>query len=87
MAQIVVNKGSYKPFSRDRLFLNIYESLKHRKTALSDATAITERVIGSLSPYMAKGHIERSEIVQTTGLILRRFDTAAATHYEAYHPL
>lgn len=36
------------PFSRDKLFLSLYQSLGHRKDALNSSTALTSTVIGRL---------------------------------------
>ena len=82
----VAHKNAYKPFLRDKLLLSVYESLKHRKSALSDATAVTDTIISKLYANVIDGHIDRQQIIQTTGVVLKRFDKAAATHYQAYHP-
>ena len=82
----VAHKNAYKPFLRDKLLLSIHESLKHRKSALSDATAVTDTIISKLYANVIDGHIDRQQIIQTTGVVLKRFDKAAATHYQAYHP-
>lgn len=78
------SRGALKPFSRDVLFISVYESLRHRKTATSDATALTDTILVALQTSHAvvfASHQIR-EAVQGT---LRRFDTAAAVHYEAFH--
>jgi transcriptional repressor NrdR len=74
-----------QPFSRDKLFISIYESLKHRSTALRDAAALTDTVIGKLLQTNVDGTILRADIVDLTSAILKRFDKAAAVHYAAYH--
>jgi transcriptional repressor NrdR len=81
--------GNLEPFLRDKLYLSIYKSLGHRQTALQDATALTRTVIGKVikTQQDQPGKITRAELIATTQEILRHFDTIAATHYAAYHPL
>lgn len=75
------------PFIRDRLFLDIYESCRHRPTALGDAASLTQTIIDKLLATTQNGAIERSEIVRASTTVLKRFDDAAATFYAAYHPI
>jgi transcriptional repressor NrdR len=82
----VMKSTGLEPFSRDNLLLSIYDSLKHRKTAMSDATALTSTVIIQLFPLIKQAVVDREEIVQVTSEVLRRFDKVAATHYRAFHP-
>lgn len=67
--------------------MSVYDSLKHRKTALDDATALTDTIISKLYAHVDTGHIESRQIIQSASLVLKRYDKAAATYYEAYHPL
>jgi hypothetical protein len=79
--------GSYlTPFSRDSLFINIYDSCRHRKTALDDATALTRLIIGNLLASKHGGVIKRSELIDEVLTVLSRFDPTAETFYRAYHP-
>lgn len=75
-----------EPFSRDKLLLSIYESLRHRKTAVADATALTGTILGQVYSMIDNAAIERDSVVEITGAVLERFDTAAATSYRAFHP-
>ncbi len=75
-----------EPFLRDTLLLSLYESLKHRKSALQDATALTGTVISALHPLADATIVDRDVITTVTISILERFDKAAATHYQAFHP-
>jgi transcriptional regulator NrdR family protein len=75
-----------EPFQRDKLLMSIYDSLKHRKTALNDATGLTDTVISKLYPLMKDAVIDRFSIVRTTTDVLKRFDKASATYYAAFHP-
>jgi len=74
------------PFRRDRLFLDIYESCKHRPTALGDAIALTQTIIDKLCLEAKGGLLTRLQIVTEALAVLKRFDLAAATAYGAYHP-
>ena len=77
-----------RPLVRDRLFIDLYESCRHRPTALEDASALTDLIIGRLlRQQRSRGLIERKTIVSTTQEVLKNFDAAAATFYAAYHPL
>lgn len=74
-----------QPFSRDKLFISIHDSVRHRKTATSDATGLTDTVISKLRPLIAAGCIQKQDIIKTSELVLRRFDRVAAVHYTAYY--
>jgi len=73
-------------FSRDTLLLSIYDSLKHRKTAITDATALTGTILSNLYPLIHEATLERDDMVDIAAKTLRRFDPIAATHYQAFHP-
>ena len=83
----VKNDKHIQSFSRDKLFMSIHDSLKHRKTAQSDATGLTETVINQLYPHAASGQLTTDDITDCTMKVLKRFDKSAATHYRAFHPL
>lgn len=76
---------SLEPFSRDKLFLSIYDSLKHRRNAVADATALTVTIISALTRKHKYPELDRTQIIFASGTILERFDSAAAIHYRAYH--
>ncbi|HSX53199.1 MAG TPA: hypothetical protein VLF90_02415 [Patescibacteria group bacterium] len=76
-----------EPFSRDKLFLSLYNSLKHRQTALSDASSLTATVIGKLLLTVKAASVDRSTIIQTATETLKHFDKAASVTYSAYHSL
>ena len=73
------------PFSRDRLYLSIYESCKHRPTAITDAAALTQTAISLILGLMKNGVVERQDIVTSTSQVLSRFDVTAAAVYGAFH--
>ena len=76
-----------QPFSRDKLFLSLHHSLKHRKTAAHDATALTDTIIGKLLPLINDASLDDREIALIASEILDNFDKAAAMSYTAFHPV
>ena len=78
--------GELKPFERDLLFISIFESCKHRETALQDARSLTQLAIDTLiKKQLQPGVLKKEHIVATVHAVLKRFDKAAATFYAAYH--
>ena len=78
--------GKLSPFSRDKLFLSIYKSCEHRKSAVQDASLITDSVIkGLITDSSNDGVIEDHLIKRSVLVALNRFDKAASTHYLAFH--
>ena len=74
------------PLNRDKLFLSIYESCKHRPEAVTEASSLAQTAINNLtSAHSHDGVIERYDIYKQTYSILKRFDDVAATFYAAYH--
>lgn len=81
------DQGALRPFLRDKLFLSLYKSCGHRKTALEDAMGLTDTVIKKLGHEADNGVLRRITIIQTVQVALNRFDKAASTSYAAFHPL
>lgn len=79
--------GHLEPFSRFNLFVSLYDSLKHRKTALEDASSLTDTVINQCLPHVMHATLKRDDLVRVTSATLKRFDKVAATHYSAFHPV
>lgn len=77
--------GALSPFLRDKLFLSLYNSLQHRKTALQDAMALADTVISRLLSQSQHSILEDQSIANTSYLVLARFDKVAAVHYDAFH--
>jgi transcriptional regulator NrdR family protein len=73
------------PFSRDKLFASVLHVLGHRKTQVTDASALTDTIIAKLLHSTTTAAIDPSEIVNKAHATLARFDMAAAVQYEAYH--
>jgi transcriptional regulator NrdR family protein len=79
--------GALQPFSRDILFVSVLDSLRHRKSAIDDATALTDAILARLSDCMnTHGAVVRDELAISTQKTLERFDPVAGTHYKAFHP-
>lgn len=74
-----------RPFSRDRLFISLYEALKHRASAQEDASALTTTIITLLLREAQESAVAREVVVRTATTALKRFDAAAGTMYRAYH--
>jgi transcriptional regulator NrdR family protein len=74
-----------EPFSRDKLFVSLYRALGHRKTAVSDAGALSDTIVAKLLHGEAQASISPADIVQTAHQTLLHFDQAAAVQYQAYH--
>jgi transcriptional regulator NrdR family protein len=74
-----------EPFSRDKLFMSLYESCKHRPTALTDADGLADTVMQHVLQHLNEGVVGREEIAAISTAVLERFDRTAATIYSAYH--
>ncbi len=72
------------PFNRDKLFLSIYESMKHRKEPIDDAHQITHTIITKLKSTN-NGLINSQTIATLTAVTLNRFDKTAYVYYHAFH--
>ncbi len=80
----VKNGASLRPFIYEKLFLDVYESLSHRKTAYTDAKGLTDTIILKLLPCKS-GIIQNTEVKETALEVLKRFDSAAFTYYKSHH--
>lgn len=74
-----------QPFDRDHLFISLYESLRHRPTAASDARGLTDTIVAQIIKQSEQGLIPVLTITKITVNTLQRFDQAAASHYAAFH--
>lgn len=85
---IVVRKiNAVEPFSREKLLLSVYDSLRHRQHAARDAAGLMDTILGKLYVHVHDATLERDIITEVTALVLRRFDRVAASHYCAFHPV
>ncbi len=76
--------SSVEPFSRDTLFVSILDSLRHRKTALDDATGLTDTVLTRVLAQKS-AQISSSAIKNITQATLKNYDKTAAAVYKATH--
>lgn len=81
------NDGQLQPFSRDKLFVSIYESCRHRPNNLSDATHLTQTIIDRVLLIAGPGTIKQNDLVSLVTTTLDNFDKTAAAVYQAYHPI
>ena len=85
---IIVSSGKqHTAFSRDKLFVSVYESCKHKKNAQTSATMLTDTIIKQLYPHIKDASLSIDTIRRVTLTTLQRFDEAAGVHYKAYHPI
>lgn len=82
----VVSDRGLEPFLRDKLFVSVYGSVRHRKSALADATGLTDTIVASIYSLANDAAIEQGVISEVTYTVLERFDAVAAMHYGAFHP-
>jgi len=82
---VIAKNGQLQPFLSDKLYLSVYDSLKHRSTAISDARHITKTVISLILRKAQNGTINSSLIADTAKVCLNRFDKTASIHYQAFH--
>lgn len=81
----VQQMSTLEPFYRDKLFMSLYQSLKHRQTSLQDAKDITDTVMHQLLQMHQNGILTTNTIINTALATLNRFDAPAAVSYKAYH--
>lgn len=74
-----------EPFSRDKLLISLYGSLKHRKSAIKDARGLTDTIISQLLASAQAGSLNSKDIQEVVHRTLKRFDGPAAVHYQAFH--
>jgi len=74
-----------EPFSRDKLFLSLYDSCRHRETALADAAGLTDTIIKKIAAQIQGATIDKAAISEVAQVALNRFDAAASVQYRAFH--
>ncbi len=83
--RVKMSENTLELFSRDKLFISLYESLSHRKTALKDAGELSGTITTRLIPLIEAGILSTAVIFGCTQEVLERFDSAAAVYYRAHH--
>lgn len=79
------DSGRLEPFQRDKLFLSVYNSLSHRKTALQDATQLTDTIIEHLLRAQANGVLDIETLTSEALPVIKRFDPVAGVSYQAHY--
>lgn len=78
--------GRLEPFSRDKLFVSIYESCRHLPDATAVATSLTQTVAAKALRQQKDGVLHAQDLIAVALTALKHFDKTAATIYAAYHP-
>lgn len=78
--------GAFSPFRKEKLLISVFNSCRHRATAIDDAVALVGTITNQLTLLAKNGHVTSAQIAQTCHLVLGRFDHAAAVQYGAFHP-
>ncbi len=82
--RVELTEGKLTPFDRDILFTSIYDSLKHRKHPIQDASELTNTVITTLVKSR-QAVFSRQEVIEAALKVLERFDNPASVQYAAFH--
>lgn len=82
----LVNKNDVlSPFSRDNLYISIFNSLKHRNRALDEASELSTTVINKIQSDIQDAVINVSKIKEITHKCLSNFDFVASVQYKAFY--
>lgn len=81
------HQGHSEPFQREKLFVSVYEAVKHRNNAVEAATGLTGTIISKLLAKVENASINRQQVVSVTTEALKNYDRAASVQYQAYHPV
>lgn len=73
-----------EPFSRDTLYISIFESLAHNNDRLAASTALTDTIIKQLLSQKS-ADISTDQIKIICHKVLSNFDEVAASVYQAKH--
>jgi len=82
--KVLQHDGSMQPFSRDKLFISIRDSLQHRKTALEGATYVTDTVLTRVL-HLETESMQSTKIFEIVHKTLKNYDKTAAAVYKASH--
>jgi len=77
--------GKMSHFSRDKLFISVFRAVGHRNQPTADASALTATIIAKLLHGTQTASVSTVDIIDTALQVLKRFDSAAAVQYAAYH--
>lgn len=80
----VQKKKGIEPFIYEKLFVDVYDSLLHRKTAHTDAKELSATILSKLLPIKS-GVVSSEEIKHSTLEVLKHFDKPAYIYFGARH--
>ncbi len=70
---------------KEKLFMSVYESLKHKHEPLKDARDLTETICAQLMRHHIQDAVlDRKTIINVATKVLQRYDTLAGMHYQAH---
>ncbi len=78
----VVKDESMHEFVPEILFISLYEALRHRKTAVTDAAALSQTVMQDLYS-LRQAALSTGDIKKAAHAVLVKFDKTAAAVYQA----
>lgn len=79
------NSKQLEPFSRTKLYISIYQSLKHRPKALEEAEELTNTIIMNMSSKVRDGLVFINDLKESVMEILNNFDNTSLVYYKAYY--
>ncbi len=74
-----------EPFSRDKLLISIFDSIKHRNAPQNEADGLCDTVVADLISSLSGTVIKKRLIKQVCLSVLQPFDSTAGTYYQAYY--
>jgi len=83
--QVKSDSTGLEPFSRDKLFLSLYSSMRHRISAIDDANSLATTIIGRLRPTVTRGIVRPGDIYAVASIVLSRFDSTSFNTYRAFY--
>jgi transcriptional regulator NrdR family protein len=78
-------KGHLEPFSRTKLLISIFDSIKHRNAPENEAGGLCDTVVADLISSLDGTVIKKHLIKQVCLSVLQPFDSTAGTYYRAYY--
>lgn len=77
----IATNNSSESFSRDRLFLSIFQACEHLPDAIEVATALTATIIGRLLAAIDSPTVPVHTLTELAAKTLKRYDSAAFIRY------
>jgi transcriptional regulator NrdR family protein len=82
--RIELNDGSLVNFSRDKLYLSIYDAVIHRSDSITESSILTDTIVAAVQK---RGRLlmQRKDLIEMATTVLRRFDKTAYVRYVSLH--